>query len=340
MCKVSIIIPVYNAQEHLKKCLDSVVNQTFKDLEVIIVNDGSTDNSLKICKKYSENDKRIKVIDKENGGVSKARNIGLLYVNSEYISFIDSDDWIEPNMIEGLYNSLLINNADFCMCNYIKENEIKSEYVKTNINKEVLYKNEIKCDLLIPLIERGNNEKEHVLAGFRSPWGKLFKRDIIEKYNIKFKEDLIIGEDFIFNLEFLININKSIINEEFYYHYWTNINSATMKYKKDCWESIYRNTILYLEDFLKKNNLYLQANDKVNKLIIKYFLMSVMNESRRDNPKTRVEKINTIKEMCDDKIIINSLKSTKLNLFGKKNNLILILARYKLKYLIYLVSII
>ncbi|AGK95886.1 glycosyltransferase family 2 protein [Clostridium pasteurianum] len=339
MIKVSIIIPIYNVEAYLRKCLDSVIKQTFKDIEIILINDGSSDNSLNICKEYSNKDKRIKIIDKRNEGVSKARNVGLLCARGEYISFVDSDDWIELNMIEELYNSVSSNNAEFCMSNYIRENESKSQYVDANIELKKLQDNEIKEYLLIPLIERENNQKEHILASFRGPWGKLFKRDIIEKYNIKFKKDLIVGEDFIFNLEFLVYINKAVINEGFYYHYLTNSNSITMKYKKDCWRLIYRNTILYLEDFLKKNNLYLEAKDKVNKLIIKYFLMSVINEGSKDNIKIKVEKINTIKEMCEDKIIMDALESVDLNLYGKKNNFILFLAKYRLKYLIYIFSV-
>lgn len=338
MYKVSIIIPVYNVEKYLKKCLNSVVNQTFKDIEIIIINDGSSDNSLNICKEYSANDKRIKIIDKKNEGVSKARNIGILYATGEYISFVDSDDWIELNMIEELYNSTVNNSVEFCMCNYMKESESKTKYIDSNLKIKKLQGNEIKEYLIIPLIEKEDNENEHVLAGFRGPWGKLFKRDIIEKYNIKFKEDLIIGEDFIFNLEFLIHVNKAFINKEFYYHYLTNINSANIRYKKDCWKLIYKNTILHLEDFLKKNNLYIKAEDKINKLIIKYFLISIMNEGRKDNPKKISEKIDTIKKICEDKVIRTVLNENSLNLYRKRNKIILFLAKYKLNYLIYIVS--
>lgn len=337
MIKVSIIIPIYNAQIYLKKCLDSVMGQTLREIEIILINDGSIDNSLNICKEYARKDKRIKVIDKENKGVSKARNTGLLYAKGEYVTFIDSDDCIEHNMIEELYNSATANNAEFCMCNYVKENNGKILYIDSSIYKKVLEGNDIKNYLLIPLIEREDNQKEHILGNFRGPLGKLFKKDIIEKYNIKFKKDLIIGEDFIFNLEFLIHTNKAVINQGFYYHYLINTNSATMRYKKDCWKSIYRNIILYLKDFLKNNNLCLEAKGKVDKLIIKYFLMSIINEGRKNNPKSRVEKINAIREMCEDKIIMNSLKSVDLSLYGKRNNLILFLAKYKLPYLIYII---
>ena len=93
---ISIIVPVYNVSEYLPRCLDSLINQTYKNIEIILVNDGSTDNSLEICKKYAEKDLRIKVIDKENGGISSARNTGIAEASGEWIGFVDSDDYIEP----------------------------------------------------------------------------------------------------------------------------------------------------------------------------------------------------------------------------------------------------
>ncbi|MBU3180711.1 glycosyltransferase family 2 protein [Clostridium psychrophilum] len=337
MYKISIIIPIYNTEKYLNRCLDSVINQTLKDIEIILIDDGSTDNSLKICKEYNSNDKRIKLIHKKNEGVSKARNIGLSYATGEYISFIDADDWVEPNMLEELYNLIIPNNTEFCMCNYIKENNGGSIYMNSNISKKVLNGNNIKNFLLIPLIEREDNEKEHTLAGFRGPCGKLFKREVIEKHNIKFENELIIGEDFLFNLEFLIHVNKAIVNEKFYYHYFTNSNSLCTKYKKDCWNSFYRNIILYIKRFLIENNIYSQTKDRVDKLIIKYFFMSIINEKRKDNPKKTVEKINAIKQICEDKIIIDCLNDFNLNLYKRRNKLILILAKYGLYHLIFIV---
>ena len=103
---ISIIVPVYNVEEYLQRCIDSILNQRFKDFELILINDGSTDNSLKICKEYSLSDSRVKVINKENGGLSSARNAGINIAKGKYIGFVDSDDWINEEMYQTLYNLL------------------------------------------------------------------------------------------------------------------------------------------------------------------------------------------------------------------------------------------
>ncbi len=125
MPKISIIVPVYNVENYLKKCLDSIVNQTFKDIEIILINDGSTDNSLNICKEYAKKDHRIRLINKPNGGLSSARNVGIDLSTGEYLGFVDSDDWIALNMYEKLYNLCKIFNADISQCKYIRNNEQK-----------------------------------------------------------------------------------------------------------------------------------------------------------------------------------------------------------------------
>ncbi|UJF15261.1 glycosyltransferase [Jeotgalibaca sp. MA1X17-3] len=125
MIKVSIIVPVYNVEKYLKKSIESLMNQTLKDIEIILVNDGSTDNSLFICKQYEKKDFRIKVIDKNNGGVSSARNIGIELASGQYIGFIDPDDWIEPEMYEKMYSKIEKTKSDVCICNYIKEKNKK-----------------------------------------------------------------------------------------------------------------------------------------------------------------------------------------------------------------------
>ena len=144
MIKVSIIIPVYNAKKYLANTLDSVIKQTYKNLEIILVNDGSTDNSKDICESYAKIDKRIKVINKENGGVSSARNYGLALAKGEYISFVDSDDFLFENMIETLVNDIQNTNAEIAVCGYwhVTEEEYrKIRKTATNekfVNVEVL----------------------------------------------------------------------------------------------------------------------------------------------------------------------------------------------------------
>ena len=133
---VSIVVPVYNAEKYLPKCIDSILNQTFKNFELILVNDGSKDNSLIICEDYKVSDRRIKVINKKNEGVSIARNIGINSAKGKYIMFIDSDDWIESNMVEKMYDA--IQNSDIAICGSktVEKNKIIDSTLYQSFTKE------------------------------------------------------------------------------------------------------------------------------------------------------------------------------------------------------------
>ena len=135
MPKLSVVIPVYNVEKYLPKCVDSVINQTLKDIEIILVNDGSTDNSGEICEKYTKADDRIKYICQDNQGVAAARKKGTEYVTSEYVTFIDSDDWVSESFFEELYNN--INGCDIVLSNYYRVRE----------DKITIIKNELSCDI-------------------------------------------------------------------------------------------------------------------------------------------------------------------------------------------------
>ncbi len=142
MPKVSIIIPVYNVEKYLQRCLDSVVNQTLKDIEIICVNDGSTDNSAIILEEFSKKDERIKIVNQKNGGLSRARNTGLEHSNGDYIGFLDSDDWIDLDYYEKLHDAAERNNCDIAFADFIRKNEknhkvrlgLKKEYVSAKLN--------------------------------------------------------------------------------------------------------------------------------------------------------------------------------------------------------------
>ena len=134
MPKVSVIVPVYNVEEYLERCLDSLVNQTLKDIEIIIVNDGSTDGSKEIIQKYLNKYKNIVYLEKENGGLSSARNYGIPYAKGEYIGFVDSDDYVELTMYEKMYNKAIEEKSDMVECDFIWEYPNKKRYYRKNKN--------------------------------------------------------------------------------------------------------------------------------------------------------------------------------------------------------------
>ena len=126
--KITVIVPVYNVENYLNKCLDSLINQTYKNLEIIVINDGSTDNSGIICQEYAQKDNRIIYVEKENGGQSEARNMGLDRMTGSYVTFVDSDDWVESDYVETLYQKITEYQTDIAVGNYCKFNESDSNF--------------------------------------------------------------------------------------------------------------------------------------------------------------------------------------------------------------------
>lgn len=224
---VSIIVPIYNSEKYLKRCLESIVNQTYKDLELILVNDGSTDSSLNICHEYANKDKRIIVINKENEGVSIARNCGLDKASGEKICFIDSDDYIESNMIEKMIKVFDNNNEiDMVISGYLKCNK-KIRKISVTEEEKRIEKEDITQFVVDSCFKSFIN----------SPFAKLISRKIIKENNLYFEEGVSMGEDLIFNLEVLKHIKGLILIPDFLYYYMSDNNmSLTNKPRNELFE--------------------------------------------------------------------------------------------------------
>lgn len=210
--KISVIVPIYNCERYLPECLKSIVNQSYKNLEIILVDDGSTDESSRICDEYALVDKRIKVIRQENKGVSAARNKGLEYATGELISFIDSDDTLDEDMYELLVRLLLEKEADVVHCGY-----------KHIVGTEIRLVHDTKC------IEVQDKEQAlQCLIGGRlfvgSLWNKLYRREILD--GIIFREDLKINEDILYNFEVFQKANKSVFADYAKYNYIAHKDSS------------------------------------------------------------------------------------------------------------------
>ena len=221
MCrKVSIIIPVYNVEQYLRQCLDSVINQTFKNIEIIAVNDCSTDNSLQIIKEYQQKDKRIVLVDlKQNVGLGFARNEGIKIAKGKYITFVDSDDWIASNFIEILYNEITKNNTDFVSAGYYMFDDITNEQTIGNKDIQINYNT----------VFNKRKDKEFFLKNLRHTlicvvWNKIFRKDFLFSNNIFFKVKKL--EDNIFLYESFLYASSFVFIEENIYFYRVNrINS-------------------------------------------------------------------------------------------------------------------
>ena len=215
MPKISVIVPVYNSEKYLPRCLDSIVNQTLEDIEIICVDDGSTDNSSKILQQYAARDKRIKFISQENQGLSITRNNGMALARGQYLSFTDSDDWIAADMYAKLYAEAERTNADIVQCGYYKYND--------KIEKEVLERPLISNDFCSVL----NNIKKCYA------WNKIWKKEFLQHNNLSFYPK-IFYEDLLFNIQALcLHPNYYFVNYSGYFYWCSNASSITNNRDKE-----------------------------------------------------------------------------------------------------------
>lgn len=265
--KISVILPVYNVEKYLDRCIQSILNQTLNSIEIIIVNDGSTDKSGKILNLYAEKDSRIKVIHQKNQGVSVARNQGLLAANGEYIAFIDPDDWIDNNMFEKLYCEAVQNDCDVVISCFFREDINNNKSVKTfhpfESNK-LLLKDDIRDDICSQLLLNGF---------FTVVWDKIYRRSFLEKYKIKMYDDVKLREDYFFNMDVFGYAERVKYLPIPFYHYRDTPNSALKKYYKDLFQfdiKLYNKKKEYSGEWFINNEKYLNK--------ISYdFLMDVYN---------------------------------------------------------------
>lgn len=239
---ISVIIPVYNVEVYLDKCLYSVIHNTYKNLEIICINDGSTDNSLQILKHYYQMDPRIRIVDKMNQGVSSARNEGLKMATGQWIAFVDSDDWIHPQYFEILLKLADKFSADIIIGNHVRKKVEDVEYPDFKHD----YIDCIKVD--IPMIYRNRNMKSFV-------WGKLFKKEVIS--NHLFDEEIAYGEDFLFNAKIYCDADRlNIVHADVALYYYNDREGSAV------------NTISNT-DWLKQGKCYVETAIGANNEVVK-----------------------------------------------------------------------
>ena len=218
--KITVIVPVYNVENYLEKCLDSLINQTYKNLEIIVINDGSTDNSGEICQEYAQKDNRIVYVEKENGGLSEARNVGLDKMTGSYVTFIDSDDWAELDYVEILYKKIIEYQADISVGNYYSYNEDEETYyfhIYGDSYYEKVYDN-------ISIFENLYESQEMKSFALISAWGKLYKAKLFDY--LRFEKGKL-GEDGYFNQKMYLSVNKVVYLNKGLYAYRQRSGSIT-----------------------------------------------------------------------------------------------------------------
>ena len=226
MCKVSVIIPVYNAEKYLEKCISSVLLQTLDDMEIICIDDGSTDASGQILDAYAQKDNRIKVLHKDNGGLVAARKEGIRLAKGTYIGYVDSDDWIEPEMYEQLYTLAKEHDADMVTSGYFLEGNYTTIHLDTL--EEGLYKDENYEALLNQMIYRMDKKETGLRASLCC---KLFKKDKFQAIQNEIPESLTISEDKMCVIRYALECDSIYVHREPYYHY--RINNTSMVHSEN-----------------------------------------------------------------------------------------------------------
>ncbi len=313
---VSIIIPVYNKEQYIQECIDSVTSQTYTNIEIVIIDDGSKDNSLKICQENAKKDNRIKVFSKQNGGISSARNYGISKATGIYIYFLDSDDWIEKDTIKDMVECSINNKAEIVQACPVLEYDNKS--IKTNII-ERQDKNIKKCQ---EKILTTNNVTNKEYGTIRWVCNKLFLKENIE--NIEFNTNIYLLEDGLFIFELLEKIDSIYFLNKNTYHYRIISTSSSNSFHKDLLEQLLNliNTFKKLinNDSLLNSyyNLELQC---FMSYISKYIKNNKNSITKYKNEIKRITKIDSFDEMIhNSKYQGNSIKQN-LVLFCLKNKI-------------------
>lgn len=265
MKKVSVIVPVYNAEKYLGYCINSILSQTYTNIELILVNDGSVDSSLQICNNYAAIDSRVKVIDIANGGVSNARNIGMQNAEGDYLQFVDSDDVISTVMIETLVRTLELYNKDIVFCGMnlvsLKDNKPKEIRYCTSegIGKECVLGRETFFQNMSYLLWK--------TAMLEGPCNRLYKMSIVKENQLKFPQNISLGEDFLFNMKYYAQCNGAVfLSQKLYYYLQVSDQALTKIYRPDLFE----NQMMLIEEFMSFLQKYVVVTEQEDICMAEY----------------------------------------------------------------------
>lgn len=305
MPQVSVIVPVYNAEKYLHECVDSILAQTITDIEVILVDDGSTDTSPKICDEYAESDKRVIVIHKQNGGVSSARNAGLDVAVGEYVTFVDSDDFIASDMYENMMSKAIEYNCDIVMCDCIKEYADRREPYTHNIREGFYNRKNLEDEYFPHLLIMENVEYPATISNCLM----LFRREQFCKVRyingVRYSEDLLFGAELMYRTG-----SFYYMKGQAYYHYRMNDQSATHRFVADKWND-YRLLHSGIKEAFGNDSNF--CFDKQIDLCLLFFLYNTLGDIMRAKQLAVDEKTAVIKTILNDNIVRDMFSRVKIS---------------------------
>lgn len=330
---ISIIVPIYKVEKYIRQCVDSIINQTYEDIEIILVDDGSPDNCPQICDDYAKTDSRVKVVHKENGGLMSARQAGLKAATGEYIGFVDGDDWIEPDMYEQFAAVIEKYNPDMALCEFYFAYPQKDELSSQKLSKPYFEKADMENEIYPTMLF-----KDTFYSFGINPccWSKVFKKEILEHNLNKVTTKIRIGEDAAFVYPCLLEAENIAYVDKFLYHYRINQESMTKAYDVNM-----EDTILLPYDILSKafdKDKY-NFSSQLNYYLLYLVNMVIRNEANRDNKKSASQRICTFKKFTDNENVVNAAKSVEYSRLPKHTQLIAKFISLKSPVLLYFYSV-
>ncbi len=291
--KVSIIVPIYNVEAYLDRCMHSLLNQTLKEIEILLIDDGSPDRCPNICDEYACNDSRVRVIHKENAGLGFARNSGIDIAIGEYIAFVDSDDFVDSNMYEDLYREAILSNADVVFAGF----KIETQSGTWKESNEVKFRKEWNGieiqNFMFDMIACAPNEKKE--RKYRmSVWHSIYKTSIIRDDNLRFpSERIVVSEDIPFQVDFLLRAKKIVYLPQSYYYYCLNGSSLSKTFLIEKFERFKNLRLLLISKI--ESDIFIQ---RVNRLFVGYtrsYLQKLLFSNQNN-------KLSVVANITNDKI--------------------------------------
>lgn len=327
---VSVVIPVYKAESYLARCVGSIQGQTYKNIEIILVEDGSPDNCASICDSFAQNDNRVVVIHKQNEGVSKARNIGIDISNGKYLMFVDSDDWVDKETCENAVRAAEEHRADVVLWSYWREYSKKSLPRQLHMEREVFDENgcaELRCRLIAPKGTELQNPEQ--LDSLGSSCAKLYKKQTILSAKARFVDLSIIGtaEDSLFNIQLFKYVKKAVYIDACLYHYFKeNEMSTTSRYKPELfckWNRLYD----YILDDIKTSGEFEKLNGALQNRIALGIIGLGLNEATSE--KTFLGKSKEIQSILCSERYVSALAQLEIDFMPIHWKLFFLCAKWK-----------
>ena len=326
---VSVIIPVYNVEKFLNRCVDSILSQTYKNIEIILVDDGALDSSPQICDEYAHKDTRVNVVHKQNGGLASARNAGLKVAKGDYILFVDSDDWIKGNTVEELLNIAIENQVDFVRFIPVSAGyPDRPDGTPINFGTEDFMEEGVynKGKMIKDIYPRLFVTPQLTMGPIVAAWRSLYNRKFLVDNNLYFDEEVKYSEDAIFSAKVVYNSNKFYyIKGGYYYNYFYNTSSITKSFKKDRWD-----ICKILSSTLKKEFENKKDYDFSKQLHLEdiYNVLNALGQNT--HIESFKERYTYIKNIFNDDFTKQSMKYINLTDINIKLKIILYLIKYKL----------